>query len=163
MEHGGDSGRRTVVGMSDVFYPAWIAGRPVTTGSTAEVFHPYDGSVVGAHVVPTADQVEEALAAAWAVRQEFAATSAALRADALMHVSHRITERAEEIARLITAENGKPLMWARAEASRAASTFRWASEEARRGLPREAESGYHRPMPAARCRLASLRAPPART
>ena len=63
MEHGGDSGRRTVVGMSDVFYPAWIAGRPVTTGSTAEVFHPYDGSVVGAHVVPTADQVEEALAA----------------------------------------------------------------------------------------------------
>jgi len=132
MERGEVLRRRTVVGMSDVFYPAWIAGRPVTTGSTAEVFHPYDGSVVGAHVVPTADQVEEALAAAWAVRQEFAATSAALRADALMHVSHRITERAEEIARLITAENGKPIMWARAEAARAASTFRFAAEEARR-------------------------------
>ncbi|MFC6237912.1 aldehyde dehydrogenase family protein [Longivirga aurantiaca] len=118
--------------MSDVLYPAWIAGRPVTTGSTAEVLHPYDGSVVGAHVVPTAEQVEEALAAAWAVRHEFAATSAAVRADALMHVSARITERAEEIARLITAENGKPIMWARAEAARAASTFRFAAEEARR-------------------------------
>lgn len=125
-------GRRTVVTMSDVLYPAWIAGRPVTTGSTAEVLHPYDGSVVGAHVVPTAEQVEEALAAAWAVRHEFAATSAAVRADALMHVSTRITERAEEIARLITAENGKPIMWARAEAARAASTFRFAAEEARR-------------------------------
>jgi aldehyde dehydrogenase (NAD+) len=49
-----------------------------------------------------------------------------------MHVSNRLTERAEEIARLITAENGKPIMWARAEVGRAASTFRFAAEEARR-------------------------------
>ncbi|WP_191844663.1 aldehyde dehydrogenase family protein, partial [Catellatospora chokoriensis] len=33
---------------------------------------------------------------------------------------------------LISAENGKPLMWARAELGRAVSTFRWAAEEARR-------------------------------
>ncbi len=118
--------------MSDVFFPAWIAGRPVSTGVTAEVLHPFDGSVVGAHVVPSEEQVEEAVAAAWAVRHEFAATSAGLRADALLHVSNRITERAEEIARLITSENGKPIMWARAEAARAASTFRFAAEEARR-------------------------------
>src|SRR2546430_602695 len=34
--------------------------------------------------------------------------------------------------RLTTAENGKPLKWARAEVGRAVSTFRWAAEEARR-------------------------------
>lgn len=120
--------------MSDVLFPAWIAGRAVTDSldGTAEVTNPYDGSVVGAYVVPSSEQVEDAVAAAWAVRHEFAATSAGLRADALLRVSLRITERLEEIARLITAENGKPIMWARAEAARAASTFRFASEEARR-------------------------------
>ena len=44
----------------------------------------------------------------------------------------RLAERADEVARLITAENGKPLKWARAEVGRAVSTFRWAAEEARR-------------------------------
>lgn len=123
--------RRTVVPMTDA-RPAWIAGRPVTGETTVEVTNPYDGSVVGAHGVPTAAQVEEAVAAAWDVRHRFAATPVAVRAEALMHVSRRITERLDEIAELITAENGKPLMWARAEAGRAASVFRFAAEEARR-------------------------------
>jgi aldehyde dehydrogenase (NAD+) len=117
--------------MSDV-RPIWIAGRAETSPTTVDVVNPYDGSVVGAHALPTPEQVETAVAAAWAVRHAFAATSAAERAEALMHVSRRITERAEEIAELITAENGKPIMWARAEAGRAASTFRFAAEEARR-------------------------------
>jgi acyl-CoA reductase-like NAD-dependent aldehyde dehydrogenase len=50
----------------------------------------------------------------------------------LSHVSTRLGERAEEVARLITAESGKPLMWSRVEVARAAATFRWAAEEARR-------------------------------
>ena len=117
--------------MSDVL-PFWIAGRAETSPEVVEVTNPYDGSVVGAHHLPTAEQVERAVAAAWDARHAFARTSAAQRAEALMHVSRRITERAEEIAQLITAENGKPIMWARAEAARAASTFRFAAEEARR-------------------------------
>ena len=112
--------------------PFWIAGRPATSSSVADVVNPYDGSVVGRHAVPSAEQVEEAVAAAWSARHETAAQPAAVRAEALMHVSTSVTQRAEEIARLITAENGKPLMWARAETHRVASTFRWAAEEARR-------------------------------
>ncbi|HSO05426.1 MAG TPA: aldehyde dehydrogenase family protein, partial [Candidatus Limnocylindrales bacterium] len=112
--------------------PFWIAGGPETSESVAEVINPYDGSVVGRHAVPSPEQVERAVAAAWAARQETAAQPAAVRAEALMHVSTSVTARAEEIARLITAENGKPLMWARAETHRVASTFRWAAEEARR-------------------------------
>ena len=110
----------------------WVAGRPATGEDTLEVTHPYDGSLVGTVSVPTADQVERAVAAAHAVRGEAARLSAAARATALQHVSRRLAERSEEIARLITAENGKPLRWARAEVARAASTFRWAAEEARR-------------------------------
>ena len=112
--------------------PFWVAGRPMTSAILAEVTNPYDGSVVATHAVPTAEHVEQAVAGAWAARVSTAAQSAAVRADALAHVSRRVTERAEEIARLITAENGKPLMWSRAETGRVASTFRWAAEEARR-------------------------------
>jgi aldehyde dehydrogenase (NAD+) len=110
----------------------YVAGEPTTSEATAEVIHPYDGSVAGAYYLPGPADVERAVAAADAVRHELAATSAAARAGALDHVSRRLAERAEEAARLITAENGKPLQWARAEVTRAVSTFRWAAEEARR-------------------------------
>lgn len=113
-------------------WPAWIAGRAVGEGQLVEVRHPGDDSVVGRHIVPDADAVERAVAAAWAVRAQAAATSAVQRANALQHISQRLAERHEEVARLITAENGKPLRWSRVEVSRAVSTFRWAAEEARR-------------------------------
>ena len=131
MERGSPFRFRTVEGMTDI-RPFWIAGRAETSTVSAEVTNPYDGSVAGAHHVPDAEQVERAVAAAWDVRQAFGATTAALRAEALLHVSTRLLERADEIAELITAENGKPIMWARGEVVRAASVFRIAAEEARR-------------------------------
>ena len=97
-----------------------------------EVSHPGDNSLVGTVSVPDAAAVERALDAAWQVRRTAQATTAAQRAAALTHVSRRLEERVDEVAALITAENGKPITWARAEATRAASTFRWAAEEARR-------------------------------
>ncbi len=112
--------------------PFWVAGRATTSTASAPVHHPYDGSLVAVHAVPTAEDVERAVAAAWQARDTCAAQPASLRAEALAHVSRRVVQRGDEIARLITAENGKPLMWARAEVARVASTFRWASEEARR-------------------------------
>lgn len=112
--------------------PSWIAGEAYTQGAWAEVTHPGNGDVVGRVCVPDEDAIERALQAAWDVRGEARATSAATRAEALTHVSQRLSERAEEVATLITAENGKPITWARAEAMRASSTFRWAAEEARR-------------------------------
>jgi acyl-CoA reductase-like NAD-dependent aldehyde dehydrogenase len=110
----------------------YVAGRRATGADVVEVRHPYDGHQVGRTTNATADQVEEAVAAAAAVAGEAAALPAAARAAALDHVSRRLAERTDEVARLITAENGKPVKWARAEAARAVSTFRWAAEEARR-------------------------------
>ncbi|MDX2709587.1 aldehyde dehydrogenase family protein [Streptomyces sp. PA03-6a] len=117
----------------------WLAGRPATGEDTFDVVNPYDGSVVASVGVPTPAQVEEAVAAAKAVEAEFAATPAHVRAAALDHVSKRLAERSEEIARLITAENGKPVKWARGEVGRAVSVFRWAAEEARRFNSGEAQ------------------------
>jgi aldehyde dehydrogenase (NAD+) len=80
----------------------------------------------------TPDEVEHAVAQAHAVRRELAASPAHLRAGALLHVSARLEQRLEEVADLITTETGKPIRWARTEVTRAAGTFRFAAEEARR-------------------------------
>lgn len=96
------------------------------------VRHPYDGREVGRTSNATRDQVERAVAAADEVAERAAALPAHVRAGALDHVSRRLAGRAEEVARLITAESGKPLRWSRVEVQRAVSTFRWAAEEARR-------------------------------
>ncbi|GAQ65153.1 aldehyde dehydrogenase family protein [Streptomyces scabiei] len=110
----------------------WLAGRRATGATTFDVTSPWDGRLVGTVSVPTEEQVEEAVAAAHAVRDELAATPAHVRAAVLDHVSRSLVERTEEIAQLISAENGKPIKWARGEVGRAVSVFRFAAEEARR-------------------------------
>lgn len=112
--------------------PYWTAGRAATSTDHLSVHNPYDGSAVGVTSHPTADDVERAIALAQARQYEIARTPAHVRATALDHVARRLTERAEEVARLITAESGKPIRWSRAEVARGASTFQWAAEESRR-------------------------------
>ncbi|WP_033339681.1 aldehyde dehydrogenase family protein [Catenuloplanes japonicus] len=109
--------------------PFYLAGRPVHGEVEVIVRHPYDGAAVGRTTFATPAQVEAAIVAATRAPQSLPAHR---RAAALDHVSKRLQERNDEVARLITAENGKPLKWARAEAARAVSVFRWAAEEARR-------------------------------
>ncbi|MET7832170.1 aldehyde dehydrogenase family protein [Micromonospora sediminicola] len=110
----------------------YVAGRPAHGEDELTVTHPYDGQPVGRTTLATADQVEAAVAGAARVAAQAAALPAHARAAALDHVSRRLAERADEVATLITAENGKPVKWAKAEVGRAISTFRWAAEEARR-------------------------------
>ena len=113
-------------------FPLWIAGKPVDGQDSVEITNPYDGRVVAASSWAAADQVEQAVAVAAEVKDQAARLPIHLRADALAQVSTAIADRAEEFARLITAENGKPIMWSRVEVNRAVSVFRLAAEEARR-------------------------------
>lgn len=110
----------------------YVAGRAVTGQGELSVTNSYDGRVVARVSVPTPEQVAEAVAAADAVRGRAAALPAHVRAGALDHVHRRLRERSEELAQVITAENGKPITWARGEVGRAVSVFRLAAEEARR-------------------------------
>jgi acyl-CoA reductase-like NAD-dependent aldehyde dehydrogenase len=112
--------------------PFWLAGRPAKGDAELTVTNSHDGRVVGVFSVPTAEQVEQAVAAAAAVQKEAAALPIHVRAEALAHVARRLSERADEIAQLISGENGKPIFWARGEVNRAISTFRFAAEETRR-------------------------------
>jgi acyl-CoA reductase-like NAD-dependent aldehyde dehydrogenase len=110
----------------------WVAGKAVAGDEAFDVRNPYDGSLVASTTWATREQVERAVQAAAQVQAEAARLPLHVRADALAQVSAAISDRADELARLITAENGKPLMWSRAEVSRAVSVFRIAAEETRR-------------------------------
>lgn len=110
----------------------WVAGAPADGDETFEVRSPYDGSLVATTSWANPDQIEQAVRTAHDVQAEAAALPLHVRADALAAVSATIADRAEELARLITAENGKPIMWARAEVGRAVAVFRIAAEETRR-------------------------------
>ncbi|SNY41576.1 aldehyde dehydrogenase family protein [Paractinoplanes atraurantiacus] len=129
--------------------PFYVAGRPATSSDVLTVRNPGSGAVVGSTSYATPAQIEEAVAAAAAFAgfpsggsssagsssagfPSPPSLSAADRAAALDAISRQLAARADEIAALITAENGKPGKWARGEVNRAVSTFRWAAEEARR-------------------------------
>ena len=111
--------------------PFWLAGR-LTRGDAQHDVRGPDGQLVSTVSIPSHSQVDEAVAALDAARGPAEQLTLGQRADALALVSRRLLERQDEIAALITAENGKPIKWARVEVARAASVFRWAGEEARR-------------------------------
>jgi len=118
--------------MSDV-RPFLVNGEWRTGEGTFEVKSPFDDSVVAAIGVPTDADVEEAAATAASTFEESQHLPVWARSEALDHVSRRLAETVEENAELIAREGGKPLKWAKVEATRAISTFRWASEVIRHG------------------------------
>ena len=120
---------------------SWIDGERVGGDVTFPVRNPYSGQVVATVAHPTSEDVERAVAQAWAVRAELAALPAHRRSSALHHVAARMRERLDEFAETITSESGKPIRWARAEVERAAATFRWAAEEARAVVRRAPAAG----------------------
>jgi len=108
-----------------------IAG-PQGTGDPLTVRSPWDGSEVATINTTRVEELDGVLDKAVAAFAEWRWTPAWRRAQILERTSHLLEEHAEEIARLIALEGGKPLKDARVEARRGASTFRWASEEAKR-------------------------------
>src|SRR5215217_3119340 len=113
--------------------PYLVNGDWRTGEGSFEVHSPYDNSVVAEIGVPTTADVEEATATAASTFEESKHLPIHARADALDHISSRLKESLRENAELIAREGGKPLKWATVEATRAVSTFRWASELIRSG------------------------------
>ena len=122
----------TIIAARDAVPGGWVAGRPVGGGDLVTVHNPYDGTVLATVAQPTDGAVERAVAAADGARGMVGAVPAHRRSAALHHIAHRLLERLDELAELVTAESGKPIRWSRGEVRRAASTFRWAAEEANR-------------------------------
>jgi acyl-CoA reductase-like NAD-dependent aldehyde dehydrogenase len=112
--------------------PYLVAGEWHSGEETFEVTSPFDEAVVAEVGVPTDAHVEEAAASAAETFAESRNLPSHLRAEALAHISRRLAESVDDVAKTIAREGGKPLKWSTVEARRASSTFRWAAEEARR-------------------------------
>ena len=78
-----------------------------------DVFNPSTGEVTGHAPCCTADEVNEAIAAAKAAYPGWSATPAIKRSQILFKVRELIIEHMEELTRLVAEENGK--VWAEAE------------------------------------------------
>jgi succinate-semialdehyde dehydrogenase / glutarate-semialdehyde dehydrogenase len=94
----------------------------------------------------TVSDALDAVSAASAALPGWAATAPRQRAEVLRKAFELMTARAEQFARLMSAENGKSLRDARGEAAYAAEFFRWYAEEAVRieGTVMRAPSGANR-------------------
>ena len=92
-----------------------VGGQRVTVAETRPVENPATGEQLAAVPEATADHVAEALAAAADAQRAWAATSHPQRAEALAAVMAEIDAHAEELARIVVAEQGKPVSEARGE------------------------------------------------
>src|SRR5271157_53582 len=107
---------------------------------TIDVFDPANGERLGAAPSASVADVEEAIASAAKGLKTWRSTAAWTRAETLHACARVMEQRAEEVARRMTLESGKPLAQARREWSLSIDQFRWYAEEARRIYGRIVES-----------------------
>lgn len=112
-------------------------------GAGIPVLNPSTGAVLAEVADAGPADALRAVDAAWAAAVGWRATPPRQRAEILRRWFGLMTERAEDLARLIALENGKALADARGEVAYAAEFFRWYAEEAVRiaGEFRMAPSG----------------------
>jgi succinate-semialdehyde dehydrogenase / glutarate-semialdehyde dehydrogenase len=101
-------------------------------GGTLEVIDPSTEEPICAIADGTPDDAMAALDAAVEAQKEWAASPANDRAGILWKAFELMTERADELATLMTLEMGKPVAESKAEIIYAADFFRWFSGEALR-------------------------------
>ncbi|MEO8522323.1 MAG: NAD-dependent succinate-semialdehyde dehydrogenase [Acidobacteriota bacterium] len=102
------------------------------SGATQAVRNPATGEVVGAIPAMGVAETRRAIAAASRAFPAWRATLAADRAAILRRLNALMLEHLEDLAVIMTAEQGKPLAESRGEIRYAASFIEWFAEEARR-------------------------------
>jgi len=127
--------------------------RPAAGGTTFGVEDPSTGNKIAEVANGDSADALEALAAAQGALPDWAATPPRERGEILRRAFQELTERADELAVLMTLEMGKPVAESRAEITYAAEFFRWFSEEAVR------IAGDYRVAPGGGSRLLVMRQP----
>jgi succinate-semialdehyde dehydrogenase / glutarate-semialdehyde dehydrogenase len=107
----------------------WCEG---TGGATIPVFNPATEEQIGVVARATKTDLERAVIAANAGFREWRKVSANDRAALMKKAASLLRERAPEIAKLLTIEQGKPIAEATGEIKGAADFIDWCAEEGRR-------------------------------
>ena len=108
----------------------YLAGRFVAGETQAEVRSPWDHQVVARVAQAGRDQIDQALDLAIRERVALWTAPAGERHRLCAAIARGLEQRADELARVICAEAGKPITAARAEVSRAVWTFTLAAAAA---------------------------------
>ena len=113
---------------------AYIDGGWVTSsaGKTFEVTNPADGTVLTSVADLDISQVREAIEAANSAWPSWRSKTAKERATLLIRWYDLMLENQEDLALLMTLEQGKPLAEARGEVAYAAAFLQWFAEEGKR-------------------------------
>ncbi len=101
-------------------------------GSTFDVLNPADQSVVATVTNAAAPDIDRAVQAAHAAFREWSLLAPKDRGRFLLAIQELMEERRDELARLVTLENGKPFEEAKKEVQFSLGYFGWFAEEARR-------------------------------
>jgi len=104
--------------------------REAEGGKRLDVEDPSTGETIASVADASVADGTAALDAAVAAQSGWAATPPRDRGEILRAAFEKVTERAEDLALLMTLEMGKPLAESRAEVAYGAEFFRWFSEEA---------------------------------
>ena len=113
---------------------AWIDGQWIDakSGKTLTVTNPADGSTVGKVPSLSAEETRAAIAAAEKAFSEWSRLPAKERSAAMMKWYDLMMAHQEDLAKILTSEQGKPLAEAKGEIAYAASFIQWFAEEAKR-------------------------------
>ncbi len=110
----------------------FIDGQWVDSHNHFPILDKYSGEVIETLPIAAPTQIERAITSAARCTGIMAKLPAHRRADILHRTADRLRADRELIARLIASEAGKPIRMARIEVDRAACTFQFAAEEAKR-------------------------------
>ncbi|WP_417703901.1 NADP-dependent succinate-semialdehyde dehydrogenase [Pseudomonas sp.] len=115
-------------------HQAYIDGQwcDASNGDVTEIFNPANGESLGSVPNIGAAQTCQAIEAAQAAQPAWRALTAKERAARLRKWHELMLANQEDLARIMTAEQGKPLTEARGEVLYAASFIEWFAEEAKR-------------------------------
>jgi len=110
-------------------YPFYFANSPQAPNSDLEVTDKYSGDVVTRVAMADEKTLEDAIEAASMAAGPMREMRPFERQRALRHCVNRFSERADELARALCVEAGKPIRDSRGEVTRLIETFSIAAEE----------------------------------
>lgn len=115
-----------------------IAGewRAARSGDTLPIMNPATGEEIGRVPKAGREDLDEALQAAERGFKTWRAVSAYERGKILRKAASLLRERSDEVARVMTIEQGKPLAESKGEVLAGADTIDWFAEESRRAYGR---------------------------
>ncbi|WP_346891563.1 NAD-dependent succinate-semialdehyde dehydrogenase [uncultured Roseibium sp.] len=111
---------------------AFLGGEWVATGKTFPVTNPATGETIAEVTDLTPDDTKKAIEIAYQAQREWRGKTAKERCAVLLKWNDLMLENQEDLAKILTAEMGKPLAEARGEIAYGASFIQWFAEEARR-------------------------------